>query len=187
MTPHRWYNYNELCQATHDRTYSTWLNSNGKYCFAWCATITCLIMYWIGVSFSVPLFTWSRAVVPNFFGTRDQFCGREIFYRPGVGGHGFRMIQTHYISCVLYLYYYYISSTSDCQALEPRCWGLLIWVNSWGSITSSSIYCLSTSRNCVFAFSPNGRGNYINSKVTLEMPVWRKEHALRVGLPASTS
>ena len=130
-------------EATDNRIYSsTWLNSNGKCCFACCATITCLIIYWIGVSFSVPPFTWFRAVVPNFFGTRDQFCGRRIFHRPGGGGHGFRMIQTHYISWALYFYYYYISSTSDCQALEPRCWGLLIWVDSWGSITSSSIYCM---------------------------------------------
>ena len=28
------------------------------------------------------------------------------------------MIQGHYIYCALYLYYYYISSTSDHQALD---------------------------------------------------------------------
>lgn len=28
----------------------------------------------------------SRAAVPNFFGTRDGFHGRQIFHRPGVGG-----------------------------------------------------------------------------------------------------
>ena len=29
------------------------------------------------------------------------------------------MIQACYIYCALYLCYYYISSTSDCQALDP--------------------------------------------------------------------
>ena len=33
------------------------------------------------------------------------------------------MIQAHYIDCVLYFYYYYIRSTSDNQALDPRGWG----------------------------------------------------------------
>ena len=44
-------------------------------------------------------------------------------------GDGFRMIQMHYIYCVLYFYYYYISFTSDLlQALDPRGWGILIQV-----------------------------------------------------------
>ena len=33
-------------------------------------------------------------------------------------GDGFGMIQVHYICCALY-FYYYISSTSDHQALSP--------------------------------------------------------------------
>ena len=37
----------------------------------------------------------------------------------GVGGEGFGMIQAHYIYCALYFYHYYISSTSDHQALDP--------------------------------------------------------------------
>ena len=52
-----------------------------------------------------------------------------IFLAPGSGfvedsfstdrgrGDGFRMIQAHYIYYVLYLHYYYISFTSDHQAL----------------------------------------------------------------------
>ena len=35
------------------------------------------------------------------------------------------MIQAHHIYCVLYFYNYYISSTSDHQALDPRGWGPL--------------------------------------------------------------
>ena len=35
-------------------------------------------------------------------------------------GDGFRMIQVHYIYHVLYFYYYYISSVSDHQPLDPR-------------------------------------------------------------------
>ena len=38
-------------------------------------------------------------------------------------GDGFRMIQAHYIYCALNFYFYYISSTSDHQALDPRGWG----------------------------------------------------------------
>ena len=50
------------------------------------------------------------SAVPNLFGIRDQFCGRQFFHGPGLGGNGngFRMIQAHYIYCVLYFYYYYI-------------------------------------------------------------------------------
>ena len=36
------------------------------------------------------------------------------------GGDGLGMLQAHYIRCVLYFYYYYINSTSDHQALDPR-------------------------------------------------------------------
>ena len=41
-------------------------------------------------------------------------------------GDGFGMIQAHYIYCALYFCYYYISSTSDRQALDPGGWGPLI-------------------------------------------------------------
>ena len=40
-------------------------------------------------------------------------------------GGGLGMIQAHYISCALYCYYCYISSTSDHQALELGGWGPL--------------------------------------------------------------
>ena len=39
-------------------------------------------------------------------------------------GGGFEMIQVHYIYCALY--FYYISSTSDHQALDPGGWGPLV-------------------------------------------------------------
>ena len=38
---------------------------------------------------------------------------------------GFGMIQVHYIDCVLYFYYYYISFTSAHQASDSRGWGPL--------------------------------------------------------------
>ena len=47
------------------------------------------------------------AVVPNLFGNRDRFRGRQIFHGTGGGGDGFGMIQVHYIYCALYFYYYY--------------------------------------------------------------------------------
>ena len=32
---------------------------------------------------------YSRVAVPNLFGTRDRFCGRQFFHRRGVvGGDG---------------------------------------------------------------------------------------------------
>ena len=52
--------------------------------------------------------------VPNLFGLRDQFRGRQFFHRlsgwggGGMGGDGFGMTQVHYIYCALYFYYYYI-------------------------------------------------------------------------------
>ena len=64
----------------------------------------------------------SRAAVPKLFGTRHQFCQRQCFH--GLGwGDGFGMIQVLYIYCALHFYYYYISSTSDHQALDPGGWG----------------------------------------------------------------
>ena len=42
------------------------------------------------------------------------------------GEDGLRMIQAHYIYCVLYFHYYYISSTSSHQALDPGSWGPLL-------------------------------------------------------------
>ena len=46
----------------------------------------------------------------------------EDSFSMDLGGRstGFRMIQTCYIYCALYFYHYYISSTSDHQALETR-------------------------------------------------------------------
>ena len=44
----------------------------------------------------------------------------DSFSTDGGWGDGFRMIQVHYIYCALYFYYYYISSTSDHQAFDPK-------------------------------------------------------------------
>ena len=64
-------------------------------------------------------------VVPNLFGTRDWFH-EDNFSTNGSGAEGLRKIQAHHIYRALYFYYYYISSTSDHQALDPRGWGPLI-------------------------------------------------------------
>ena len=64
----------------------------------------------------------SFPVVPNFFGTRTGFM-KDNFSMDRVVREGFRMIQEHYIYCALY--YFYISSTSDHQTLDPRGWGPL--------------------------------------------------------------
>ena len=49
---------------------------------------------------------------------------KKIFPWIGVGD-GLGMIQTYYISCAFYFYFYYISSISDPQALDPGGWGPL--------------------------------------------------------------
>ena len=45
----------------------------------------------------------------------------EDSFSTNVGGVGMvsGLIQVNYIYCALYFYYYYISSTSDHQALDP--------------------------------------------------------------------
>ena len=43
----------------------------------------------------------------------------------GVACGGLGMIQVHYMYCAFCFYYYYISSTSDYQALDPEGWGPL--------------------------------------------------------------
>ena len=69
----------------------------------------------------------SHAVVSSLFGTRDWFRGRQFFYGQ-VGGNGFRMIQVRYIDWALFSYCFYISSTSDHQALlDLGGWGPLVY------------------------------------------------------------
>ena len=64
---------------------------------------------------------YSRATVPQLSGTSKLFHGRNFFHGPGMGGLG--KIQAHDMYCALYFYYYYIRSTSDHQASDPRGWG----------------------------------------------------------------
>ena len=69
--------------------------------------------------------------------TMSRCNGSQPFLTPGTGfmeesfftdgaGDSFGMIQVHYIYCALYFYYYYISFTSDHQALDPGGWGPLV-------------------------------------------------------------
>ena len=59
---------------------------------------------------------------PRSFWHQGPASWKTIFSRTW-GQGGFWIIQTHCIYCVLYFYYFYISSTSDHQALDPRGWG----------------------------------------------------------------
>ena len=68
---------------------------------------------------------WAMVAVPNRFGTRDQFHGRQFFYKPGKGA-GLHLLA-------LYFYFYYISSVSDHQAFDSGGWGPLgygVWEGS---------------------------------------------------------
>ena len=63
---------------------------------------------------------WSPTfLAPGIGFIADKFSTDQV----GMGGVG--MIQVHYIYCALYFCYYYISSTSDHQASDPRGWGPL--------------------------------------------------------------
>ena len=59
-------------------------------------------------------------MVPNFSGSRHWLLGRQFFHNGGRGW--FPMIQAQYMSCTLYFYYYYISFTSEHQALDLGGW-----------------------------------------------------------------
>ena len=57
--------------------------------------------------------TVSRAVVPNLFGTRDQFLGRQFFHGASGGwGDGFGMIQ------VLYIFGHVLSIITSAQIIR---------------------------------------------------------------------
>ena len=64
---------------------------------------------------------------PNFLAPGTSFLEDNFSSDQGWGGDGFRMLQVHYIYPALYFYDYYISSTSDHQALDSGGWGPLLW------------------------------------------------------------
>lgn len=61
---------------------------------------------------------------PQLFLHQGPILWKTIFHCLRVGG-GLGMIQGHYVYCALYLYYHYISSISNDQALDPGGWGPL--------------------------------------------------------------
>ena len=69
---------------------------------------------------------WAKQWFPTFLAQGTWFCGRQFFHGLGGGGFGWDN-SSHYIYCALCFYYYYISSTSDHQALDPRGWGPLLY------------------------------------------------------------
>ena len=70
-------------------------------------------------SFSSPL----RQRSPTFLTPGIGFVEDNLSLDQRMGGDGFWMIQLHYIYCVSYFYYYYISSTSGHQ-VNIRSWRL---------------------------------------------------------------
>ena len=63
-----------------------------------------------------------RAVVPNRFGTGDQFCGRQFFYKQG-GSDGFRMIHAHHIHCALDIWSNAAADLTGSPGPHPEGWG----------------------------------------------------------------
>ena len=62
---------------------------------------------------------------PTYLALETSFVANNLPMDQGWEDH-FTVTQAHYVNCALYSYYYYISSTSDHQALDPRGWGPLI-------------------------------------------------------------
>ena len=85
------------------------------------------IMYSTSFSLSTPFNTqitcildhliWSNTAIPNIFGTKDSFHGRQFFHRLR-WEEWLQYDSKHYIYCVIYFCYYYISSTTDHLALD---------------------------------------------------------------------
>ena len=59
------------------------------------------------------------------------------------------MIQVHFIYCVLYFYYHYISSTSDHQELDP---------GGWGPLDQGSLKVVKRKLREQYVQRPSGRG-----------------------------
>ena len=135
-----------------------WYESTNFTCIIFCllinlsAVLRIMLMKWSNFmpaktqEFSVPYIKWYSICIetmhillytlnqrsPAFLAPGTGFMGDSFSMdRSGVGeGGGFRMIQIHYISWALHLYYYYISRTSDHQTLYPRGWGPLLKIMS---------------------------------------------------------
>ena len=60
---------------------------------------------------------------PTFLASGTGFVEDNFSMDQGGSGEGLGTIQARYISCPLY--FYYISSTSDHQALDPGGWELI--------------------------------------------------------------
>ena len=52
-------------------------------------------------------------VVPNFFGTRDIFCGRQFFHEPGVVGWFQNDLRALFLLCTFFLLLYQFSHRSS--------------------------------------------------------------------------
>ena len=81
----------------------------------------------------------SRSAVPNLFWHQGLVLWKTVFPWTREGG-GCGMIQARYIYCALYLLYYYISSTSGHQALDPGAWGPLVWVKPYRNSHLPSLF-----------------------------------------------
>ena len=72
----------------------------------------------------------TTSAAPSLSGTRDWFVEDKFSMDWGSGKVDFGMSQTQYIYCAFYFCYFYISSTSGHQALDPRGWGLLNYITN---------------------------------------------------------
>ena len=84
---------------------------------------------------------------PTFLAPVTDFVEDNFSADPGGAGgrgDGFRVIQACYPYCGLYFYYYYISSTSEHQALDPGSWRpqvMLHWVGCVTPNPSPNLLC----------------------------------------------
>ena len=112
----------------------------------------------------------SKQPSPTFLAPGTSFT-KTVFPLTGVG---LGMSQARYTYCALCFYYYYISSTSDHEALDPRGWRLLTWrvyweqefafITSWGADAIVWQLCAKTKKAPVYVIYRNLKrtGHYIH-------------------------
>ena len=84
---------------------------------------------------------WSPTFLAPGLGFMEDGFSRDWGGVVGVACDGLGMIQGHCMYCALCFCYYYISSDSDHQALDPEAWGPLPERAAWIHVSSSLRWC----------------------------------------------
>ena len=98
------------------------------------------ILYWWATREAHPTYLFSSYLFflyisdPQPFWHQEPVLWKIIFSQTQREGMVSGWFQAHCIYCVLYFHYYYISSITDHQTLDPRGWGPLPYISpAWRS------------------------------------------------------